>query len=48
MKNWDLIYSLNSGVKVLTADKALKHVDPYIPSKAKLQVIGLEDAKNVS
>jgi len=32
----------------LTADKALKHVDPYIPMKAKLQVIGLEDAKNIT
>ena len=32
----------------LTTDKALKHVDPYIPMKAKLQVIGLEDAKNIT
>ncbi|HEX7445750.1 MAG TPA: hypothetical protein VF300_05110 [Methanothrix sp.] len=32
----------------LTEDKALKHVDPYIPKKAKLQVIGLEDAKNIT
>jgi hypothetical protein len=32
----------------LTADKALKHVEPYIPKKARLRVIGLEDAKNIS
>ena len=32
----------------LTTDKALKHVDPYIPEKANLQVIGLEDAKNIA
>ena len=31
----------------LTTDKALKHVDPYIPEKANLQVIGLEDAKSI-
>ena len=31
----------------LTTDKALKHVDPYIPEKANLQVIGLEDAKTI-
>ena len=31
----------------LTTDKALKHVDPYIPKKAKLKVIGLEDAKKI-
>lgn len=29
----------------LTTDKDLKHVDPYIPKKAKLQVIGLDEAK---
>jgi hypothetical protein len=31
----------------LTTDKALKHVDPYIPKKAKLQVIDLDDARNI-
>ena len=32
----------------LTEDKALKHVEPYIPKKAKLQVIGLEDVRNIT
>lgn len=32
----------------LTTDKALKHVDPYIPKKAKLRVIGLMEAKDIS
>ena len=31
----------------LTTDKDLKHVDPYIPKKAKLRVIGLEDARDL-
>lgn len=31
----------------LTTDKDLKHVDPYIPKRAKLQVIGLDEARNL-
>jgi predicted nucleic acid-binding protein len=31
----------------LTTDKDLKHVDPYIPKKAKLQVIGLDEARHL-
>ena len=32
----------------LTTDKALKHVDPYIPKKAKLRVIGMDDVKRIA
>ena len=31
----------------LTTDKDLKHVDPYIPKKAELQVIGLDEARHL-
>ncbi len=32
----------------LTTDKALKHVNPYIPKRAKLKLIGLDDARNIA
>lgn len=32
---------------LLTTDKALKHVAPYIPKRARLQVVGLEEARDL-